>query len=165
MFTQSYTQPTHAARNTLSGAQQHQQQVSTLHPDVQRAISTLQSFGVIPAPSRKSSAPKHPTDYRQVPSLSRTPADAAQSPAAWQRIERATVYLVNPNLCPVPVPLRAEVGFIMLPSGRPAKHYVADGYFLNGKQVACNLVPHKDTGHPHVLWADGVNKTDIKVQG
>ncbi len=165
MFIQAYSQPTHATRNNLGGARHQQQQASTLHPDVQRAIATLQTHGVIPAPNRKSSAPKHPTAYRQVPSLSRTPADAAQSPAAWQRIERATVFMVNPQICPIPVPLRAETGFITQPSGRPAKHYVADGYFLNGKQVACNVVPHKDTGHPFVVWADGVNKTDIKVQG
>lgn len=165
MFTQAYSQPAPRNNNWGGAHQQQQQQTNALHPDVQRAIATLQTHGVIPVPNRKPSPPQRPAAHHPAPSQARPTANAAQSPAAWQRIERATVYLVNPQVCPVPVPLRAEPGYVTLPSGRPAKHYVADGFIVNGKQVGCNIAPHKDSGVPFVVWADGVNVGDIKVQG
>lgn len=93
------------------------------------------------------------------------PASRSDEAEAWHRVERCTVFLTDPTLCPVALPLRAQRGLVALRSGRPAKRFVADGFTRDGQGVGCLVVPHDQTGEPLVIWADGSAKSNFKLVG
>lgn len=82
---------------------------------------------------------------------------------AWQRVERCIIHLVDPAVCPVALPLRAERGLTSLRSGRPAKRFVADGFVSRGLTVACLVVPDDRTGQPLIVWADGAPIANFRI--
>jgi hypothetical protein len=99
----------------------------------------------------------------QRPTHAPTASSAASS--ASRRLENVMVYLADPQVCPVSLPLRGEKGFASLRSGRPAKRFVADGFVVAGKTVSCLVAPDDRTGRPIVLWADGAPINRFRLVG
>ncbi len=90
----------------------------------------------------------------------------ARDLAAWARVERCTVYLVDPNVCPVSLPLQSQHGYTPLLSGKPSKRFVAMGFNSGiGKPVEARVVPHYQTGEPTVVYAHGSAAQNFKIVG
>lgn len=106
-------------------------------------------YGVPPRPQAHTQAPLRRSD----------------SGEAWQRVARSIVHLIDPRVCPVALPLRAEPGLTTLRSGRPAKKFTADGFVVAGKALACFVVPDDRTGLPIIVWADGAPISRFKLMG
>lgn len=122
------------------------------HPDVQQALAVLHSHFATAKP-------------KQTPRPVATPNAPHQKLADWGRVERCTVFLVNPQLAPVAVPLRRQPGFATLNSGRPAIRFVAEGFAVNGRTLAAYVAPDHGTGLPRVVHAEGASQTNFKIQG
>lgn len=92
--------------------------------------------------------------------------DNARELAAWARIEKCSIYLTDPSVCPVSLPLRPQPGYSSLLSGKPAKRFVAEG-FRSGvnKPVEVLVVPNYYTGDPKVVYAHGSAVINFKVVG
>lgn len=126
---------------------------------IKAAIATLQALTKAAGPAAK---PKPTNGYNGTPKPSH---QAHLSAVNWKRVERCNVYLTDPRLCPVTLPLRPQKGLTALASGNPAKRFSADGFVgRDGKPVACLVVPHFEHGTPMVIWADGAPIASFKVQ-
>lgn len=148
MFTRNF--PPQPSRGTGNGGSPNAAQV-------QEALSTLRALvPTMPTPSRPAAG------YRTAP----TPSPKAFQDTAWKRIANAIVYLCDPRICPVPLPMRPTNGLTATANGNPAKRFVADGYVgRDGKPVGCLVVPNFADGMPIVTWGDGAPTTSFKVKG
>jgi hypothetical protein len=124
---------------------------------IQAAMATLQALvPTMPTPSR-------PVAGHRIPP---TPSPKAFQDTAWERIGNATVYLCDPRICPVPLPMRATNGLTATANGNPAKRFVADGFVgRDGRPVGCLVVPNFADGTPMVIWGDGAPTSSFKVKG
>lgn len=94
------------------------------------------------------------------------PDNNAKDLAAWARIERCAVWLIDPKVCPVNLPLRAQSGYATLLSGKPAKRFVAEGFTSGlGKTVEALVVVDQYTGDPRVVYAHGSPVGNFKIVG
>ena len=130
-------------------------------PNAPDAQAVRQALAVLSRAMQPASVPVAPQPVRQA-----VAENNARDLAAWARVEKCTVYLIDPSVCPVSLPLRAQPGYTNLLSGKPAKRFVAEGFTSGlGKPVEALVVVDHHTGEPRAVYAHGSAVANFKIAG